>query len=130
MLNKFYNSEPEYIDKKTNIPVFKNQDDDLYEFSIQNAAEIHDNALRWLFETHNINEENLRKNLIDRLDLKEGNTVLMTATGAGNDIKYILDKTDFKIIDIQLNKVNGGSFALTVAKKKSAHKEENKMVSW
>lgn len=92
MLNKFYNSEPEYIDKKTNIPVFKNQDEDVNEFSIQNAAEIHDNALRWLFETHNINEENLRKNLIDRLDLKEGNTVLMTATGAGNDIKYILDK--------------------------------------
>ena len=77
---------------KTNIPVFKNQDEDVNEFSIQNAAEIHDNALRWLFETHNINEENLRKNLIDRLDLKEGNTVLMTATGAGNDIKYILDK--------------------------------------
>ena len=44
MLNKFYNSEPEYIDKKTNIPVFKNQDEDVNEFSIQNAAEIHDNV--------------------------------------------------------------------------------------
>ena len=45
-------------------------------------------------------------------------------------MKYILDKSNFKIIDIEFNEINGGSFALTVAKKKSAHKEENKMVSW
>ena len=45
-------------------------------------------------------------------------------------IKYILDKSNFKIIDIEFNEINGGSFALTVAKKKSSHKEENKMVSW
>ena len=45
-------------------------------------------------------------------------------------MKYILDKSNFKIIDIEFNEINGGSFALTVAKKNSAHKEENKMVSW
>ncbi len=45
-------------------------------------------------------------------------------------IKYILDKSNFKIIDIEFNEINGGSFALTVAKKNSFYKEENKMVSW
>ena len=92
MKKKIYNAEPKFYDKSTNIPVFISQEMNLNEFSIQNAAEIHDNALNWLFETHNVNEDSLRKNLIDRLDLKEGDTVLMTATGAGNDIKYILDK--------------------------------------
>ena len=92
MKKKIYNTEPKFYDKSTNIPVFISQETNLNEFSIKNAAEIHDNALNWLFETHYVNEDSLRKNLIDRLDLKEGNTVLMTATGAGNDIKYILDK--------------------------------------
>ena len=32
-------------------------------------------------------------------------------------LKYILDKSEFKIIDIELNDINGGSFAITVAKK-------------
>ena len=45
-------------------------------------------------------------------------------------VKYILDKTDFKIIDIQLNKVNGGSFALTVAKKKSKKFDKSKLINW
>ena len=34
-------------------------------------------------------------------------------------IKYIFDKANLKIIDIKFNKINGGSFALTVAKKNS-----------
>ncbi len=44
--------------------------------------------------------------------------------------KYILSKTDFKIIDIQLNKINGGSFAVTVAKKKSKRFKKSKLVDW
>ena len=32
-------------------------------------------------------------------------------------LKYILDQSDFKIIDIELNDINGGSFAITAAKK-------------
>lgn len=92
MLNKFYSCKPKYIDTKTNIPVFKNQDEDVNEFSIRNAAEIHDNALKWLFDTHNVNEVDLRRNMVNKLDLKKGDNVLMTATGAGNDIKYIMEK--------------------------------------
>ena len=34
-------------------------------------------------------------------------------------VKYLLDQVGFSIIDIELNSINGGSFALTVAKKKS-----------
>ncbi len=38
-------------------------------------------------------------------------------------IKYIFDRVKFKIIDISFNDINGGSFAITVAKKNSNHKE-------
>ena len=44
-------------------------------------------------------------------------------------IKYVLDKSNFKIIDIELNDINGGSFSLTVAKKNSS-KEESFLVDW
>ena len=45
-------------------------------------------------------------------------------------IKFILDRVGFKIIDLEFNDINGGSFALTVAKKNSKHKENNKTVQW
>ena len=45
-------------------------------------------------------------------------------------IKYILDKVGFKIIDIEFNEINGGSFALTAAKKESFHSEDKKTVQW
>ena len=45
-------------------------------------------------------------------------------------IKYILDKANFKIVDIQLNKVNGGSFSLTVAKKNSKKFTKSKLINW
>jgi hypothetical protein len=45
-------------------------------------------------------------------------------------IKYIFDKIGFKIVDIEFNDVNGGSFALTVTKKKSAYKENKVLIEW
>ena len=45
-------------------------------------------------------------------------------------IMYILKKSNFKIVDIELNDINGGSFALTVAKKKSKKFEESFLVDW
>lgn len=39
-------------------------------------------------------------------------------------IKYIADKVGFKIIDIEFNDINGGSFAITLAKKNSFFKEK------
>ncbi len=94
MKNKLYNCDPKYIDQGTDIPIFKHQEINVNEFSIKNAAEIHDNALKWLFDTHKVNEKALREDMINKLNLKKGDTILMTATGAGNDIKYIMDKID------------------------------------
>ncbi len=45
-------------------------------------------------------------------------------------IKYIFDRVGFKIIDLEFNDINGGSFALTVAKKKSKFKEIKHLVDW
>lgn len=45
-------------------------------------------------------------------------------------VKYLLDKVGFSIIDIELNSINGGSFALTVAKKKSTFKVNTKLIEW
>ena len=45
-------------------------------------------------------------------------------------LKFILDKSNFKIVDIELNDINGGSFAITVAKKKSKKFKESSLVDW
>jgi len=45
-------------------------------------------------------------------------------------IKYIFDKVGFKIIDLEFNDINGGSFALTVSKKNSKYSEYSKIVDW
>ncbi len=45
-------------------------------------------------------------------------------------IKYILDKAGLKIIDIELNDINGGSFAVTAAKKGSTRKQNNALINW
>ena len=92
MRKLLYSKKPKLIDKKTGIPIFENQKKNVNEFSIKNAAEIHDNALSWLFNTHNVNEKKLREELIGKLNLKKGDKVLVTATGAGNDLEYISKK--------------------------------------
>ena len=88
----YFNRKPKYLDKKTKIPVFEQQKTNLNEFSIQNADKIHDNALKWLFDTHYETEKNFRKKLIKKLNLKKGNSILVTGAGSGNDLTYILDK--------------------------------------
>ena len=45
-------------------------------------------------------------------------------------LKYVLEKADLKIINIEFNDINGGSFALSVAKKNSHYKEEKRLVNW
>ena len=45
-------------------------------------------------------------------------------------IKFILDKANFKIIDIELNKINGGSFSITAAKKNSKKFSETPLLDW
>lgn len=47
-----------------------------------------------------------------------------------SSIKFIFDKVGFKIIDLEFNNTNGGSFAITVSKKKSRYKEASALVNW
>lgn len=45
-------------------------------------------------------------------------------------VKYILEKAGLRIIDIELNDINGGSFAVTAAKKNSSHRSNDAVISW
>ena len=45
-------------------------------------------------------------------------------------IKFIFDKVGFKIIDLEFNDINGGSFSITVAKKNSKYKEVKHLIKW
>jgi SAM-dependent methyltransferase len=43
-------------------------------------------------------------------------------------IQWIIERTDLKIIDVELNDVNGGSFAVTVAKRNSVYRENRSAI--
>tara|TARA_B100001059_G_scaffold235416_1_gene280949 strand:+ start:27730 stop:28959 length:1230 start_codon:yes stop_codon:yes gene_type:complete len=45
-------------------------------------------------------------------------------------VNDILSRCDLKIIDVQMNSINGGSFAVTASKKKSSYKCNNAIISW
>ena len=46
------------------------------------------------------------------------------------NIKYILDRADMKIIDVQMNSINGGSFAVTAARNDSPIKPNDVLINW
>lgn len=46
------------------------------------------------------------------------------------NIKYILDRADMKVIDVQMNGINGGSFAITAARKDSSIKANEVLINW
>ncbi len=47
-----------------------------------------------------------------------------------NVVNELLKKNDLKIINVELNAVNGGSFAVTAAKKNSSLSANNEIVNW
>lgn len=73
----------------TAIPVFHKLAQDANEYSRTGAAEKHDNALRWLLATFGTDEPSLRERLVDRLQLRKGDRVLITGAGTGNDLPHI-----------------------------------------
>jgi len=75
------------------VAIFKRQELGKNEFSIINAAEIHDNAMQWLHDVHGTNEVQFREHLVGFIgkSSKDPLNILITSAGAGNDIKYILD---------------------------------------
>lgn len=74
----------------TNVPVFASEPEDANEYAKVNAAEVHDNALRWVFSTFETDEAGLRERLIARIGLTKGSRVLITGAGAGNDLPYLV----------------------------------------
>jgi hypothetical protein len=46
------------------------------------------------------------------------------------NIKYILDRADMRIVDVQMNGINGGSFAVTAAKKNSKVSANDVLINW
>jgi len=74
----------------TDVPVFASELEGSNEYSQENAAEVHDNALRWVFSTFQTDEEGLRERLIARIGLRKGERVLITGAGAGNDLPYLV----------------------------------------
>lgn len=43
-------------------------------------------------------------------------------------IKWMMDRVDFKIVDLELNTINGGSLSVTAAKRKSSWGENNALI--
>lgn len=74
------------------IPAFAFQAENVNEYSIRNAANIHDKSLEWLFAAHHTNEGIFRHEVLSKLNLKKGQRVLVTGVGAGNDLPYICEK--------------------------------------
>jgi ubiquinone/menaquinone biosynthesis C-methylase UbiE len=61
-------------------------------YTKDNAEQAYDNFLAWLFETFNVDEISFRSSLLDKLNLKEGNRVLITGCGLGDDVLSVLPK--------------------------------------
>jgi SAM-dependent methyltransferase len=78
----------------TDVPVFASEPPGTTEYSLDNAAEMHDNALRWVFNTFNDTEHALRERLIARIGLSKGDRVLVTGAGAGNDLPFLVRGMD------------------------------------
>lgn len=45
-------------------------------------------------------------------------------------VKRLLENCDMKVIDVQMNSVNGGSFAVTAARKESKLKSNDTIINW
>ncbi|MCT7968530.1 class I SAM-dependent methyltransferase [Laspinema sp. D1] len=45
-------------------------------------------------------------------------------------VKKLLEDCDLKVVDVQMNAVNGGSFAVTAARKDSQIKTNDKLIDW
>jgi len=45
-------------------------------------------------------------------------------------VKDLLEKCNLKVVDVQMNSINGGSFAVTAAKKESSHTPNIPIINW
>jgi len=45
-------------------------------------------------------------------------------------VKELLEKADLRVMNVQMNSINGGSFAVTACKNKAAHKSNMPIIDW
>jgi ubiquinone/menaquinone biosynthesis C-methylase UbiE len=75
------------------VPVFSMQQLGHNEFSVENAVQLHNNAMNWLMETHRTTEDEMRRKLISAIPLKDRQKayrILVTGCGEGRDLPYLL----------------------------------------
>ncbi|MBA3536047.1 MAG: methyltransferase domain-containing protein [Tatlockia sp.] len=80
----------------TEVPVFACEADNANDYAQEDAVTIHDNSFRWVFQTFGTDESTLRKNLISRLKLSYGQTILVTGAGSGNDLPFLAQNLEGK----------------------------------
>lgn len=62
------------------------------EYNQESATVLHDNALEWLFATHNTSEAAFRSEVIDSLGRVDSARILITGAGTGNDMPIFLQR--------------------------------------
>jgi len=73
------------------VPLFACEVEDANDYTLEDATTIHDNSLRWVFDTFGTDEPTLRKSLVSRLHLSKGETILVTGAGTGNDLPFMVE---------------------------------------
>jgi hypothetical protein len=105
----------------TSIAMFYDLEDPV-KFATDIASILADNGI-WHFEQSYL-PSMLRNNSYDTICQEHLEYYSLIA------VQYILGKAGLRIIDIELNDINGGSFAVTAAKKESVLKSNEAVVSW
>jgi SAM-dependent methyltransferase len=76
------------------VPLFACEAEDANDYTLEDATTIHDNSLRWVFDTFGTDEPTLRKSLVSRLHLSKGETILVTGAGTGNDLPFLVESLE------------------------------------
>jgi SAM-dependent methyltransferase len=80
------------VDHKGKYIKFSDANDNESDYSVSQAAEIHDRSLAWLLAVNGITEQDFRQDLLVSLNLRPGMKVLVTGVGTGNDLEAIAEK--------------------------------------
>jgi hypothetical protein len=105
----------------TSIAMFYDLDDPV-EFARQIAAILADEGI-WHFEQSYM-PSMLRTNSYDTICHEHLEYYSITV------VKTILEAAGLEVLDVQMNSVNGGSFAVTASKKGSRHRADSAMINW
>lgn len=105
----------------TSIAMFYDLEDPV-QFATDIASVLADNGI-WHFEQSYL-PSMLRTNSYDTICQEHLEYYSMIS------VQYILSKAGLRIIDVELNDINGGSFAVTAARKNSSHRANQAVIDW